>query len=143
MSSRKCATICHISLICDMPLFIYKSKPHGNGPAAMKKDTIDKLIGRIDHIKEEDLQRFFVKLAEQQGFFQQVFEAIQEGLILLDNKGRLLYFPGQGLLMGHDPAEPDRRLPGHGNLLPGTQIPEHFHFPHRQQKPGPPGPDTG
>lgn len=34
----------------------------------MKKDTIDKLIGRIDHIKEEDLQRFFVKLAEQQGF---------------------------------------------------------------------------
>ena len=87
MSSRKCATICHISLICDMPLFIYKSKPHGNGPAAMKKDTIDKLIGRIDHIKEEDLQRFFVKLAEQQGFFQQVFEAIQEGLILLDNKG--------------------------------------------------------
>ena len=81
MSSRKCATICHISLICDMPLFIYKSKPHGNGPAAMKKDTIDKLIGRIDHIKEEDLQRFFVKLAEQQGFFQQVFEAIQEGLI--------------------------------------------------------------
>lgn len=58
MSSRKCVTICHISLICDMPLFIYKSKPHGNGPAAMKKDTIDKLIGRIDHIKEEDLQRF-------------------------------------------------------------------------------------
>ena len=91
MSSRKCATICHISLICDMPLFIYKSKPHGNGPAAMKKDTIDKLIGRIDHIKEEDLQRFFVKLAEQQGFFQQVFEAIQEGLILLDNKGKILF----------------------------------------------------
>ena len=91
MSSRKCATICHISLICDLPLFIYKSKPHGNGPAAMKKDTIDKLIGRIDHIKEEDLQRFFVKLAEQQGFFQQVFEAIQEGLILLDNKGKILF----------------------------------------------------
>ena len=73
-----------------MPLFIYKSKPHGNGPAAMKKDTIDKLIGRIDHIKEEDLQRFFVKLAEQQGF-SLVFEAIQEGLILLDNKGKILF----------------------------------------------------
>lgn len=57
----------------------------------MKKDTIDKLIGRIDHIKEEDLQRFFVKLAEQQGFFQQVFEAIQEGLILLDSKGKILF----------------------------------------------------
>ena len=51
MSSRKCATICHISLICDMPLFIYKSKPHGNGPAAMKKDTIDKLIGRPGSIR--------------------------------------------------------------------------------------------
>lgn len=57
----------------------------------MKKNTIDKLIGRIDHIQEEDLQRFFVKLAEQQGFFQQVFESIQEGLILLDNKGKILF----------------------------------------------------
>lgn len=89
MSSRKCVTICHISLICDIPLFIYRASPDGN--AAMKKDTIDKLIGRIDHIKEEDLQRFFVKLAEQQGFFQQVFEAIQEGLILLDSKGKILF----------------------------------------------------
>lgn len=57
----------------------------------MKKDTIDKLIGRIAHIKEEDLQRFFVKLAEQQGFFQQVFESIQEGLILLNSKGTVLF----------------------------------------------------
>lgn len=57
----------------------------------MKKDTIDKLIDRIDHIKEEDLQRFFVKLAEQQGFFQQVFESIQEGLILLDSTGKILF----------------------------------------------------
>ena len=54
----------------------------------MKKDTIDKLIGRIDHIKEEDLQRFFVKLAEQQGFFQQVFEA-SKGKILFVNQAAL------------------------------------------------------
>lgn len=57
----------------------------------MKKDTIDKLINRIGHIKEQDLQRFFVKLAEQQGFFQQVFESIQEGLILLNSTGRILF----------------------------------------------------
>ncbi len=57
----------------------------------MKQDTIDKLIGRIAHINEEDLQRFFIRLAEQQGFFRQVFEAIQEGLILLDAKGELLF----------------------------------------------------
>lgn len=57
----------------------------------MKKDTLNKLINRIDHIKEKDLQRFFVKLAEQQGFFQQVFEAIQEGLILLDGTGEVLF----------------------------------------------------
>lgn len=122
--------------------------------AAMKKDTIDKLIDRIDHIKEEDLQRFFVKLAEQQGFFQQVFESIQEGLILLDSKGkilfvnqrrsssstrspntsrrRLLHLPGPRLLLEHGPAKPYRRFPGCGNLLPGAQIPEYFHFPHRQ-----------
>ncbi len=57
----------------------------------MKQDTIDKLIGRMAHINEEDLQRFFIRLAEQQGFFRQVFEAIQEGLILLDAEGELLF----------------------------------------------------
>ncbi len=57
----------------------------------MKQDTIDKLIGRLAHINEEDLQRLFIKLAEQQGFFRQVFEAIQEGLILLDSDGEVLF----------------------------------------------------
>lgn len=77
--------------------------------AAMKKDTIDKLIDRIDHIKEEDLQRFFVKLAEQQGFFQQVFESIQEGLILLDSKGKIL-FVNQAALKLFD-KEPEHITP--------------------------------
>lgn len=75
----------------------------------MKKDTIDKLIDRIDHIKEEDLQRFFVKLAEQQGFFQQVFESIQEGLILLDSKGKIL-FVNQAALKLFD-KEPEHITP--------------------------------
>lgn len=106
MSSRKCVTICHISLICDIPLFIYRASPDGNGTAAMKKDTIDKLIGRIDHIKEENLQRFFVKLAEQQGFFQQVFEAIQEGLILLDSRGKILFVNQAALkLLDKEPGQ--------------------------------------
>ena len=78
----------------------------------MKKDTIDKLIGRIDHIKEEDLQRFFVKLAEQQGFFQQVFEAIQEGLILLDSKGT-----SASSWAGTAPGTPSSRA---GPPFPGT-----------------------
>lgn len=82
------------------------ASPEGNGTATMKKDTIDKLIGRIDHIKEEDLQRFFVKLAEQQGFFQQVFEAIQEGLILLDSQGKILFVNQAALkLLDKEPGQ--------------------------------------
>ena len=113
--------------------------------AAMKKDTIDKLIDRIDHIKEEDLQRFFVKLAEPWGFFQQVFESIQEGLmLLLDSRekscsstrrrsssstrsplhhaGGLLHLPGPRLLLEHGPAKPYRHFRDVEIFYPGTQI---------------------
>ena len=85
----------------------------------MKKDTIDKLIGRIDHIKEEDLQRFFVKLAEQQGFFQQVFEAIQEGLILLDSKGKIL-FVNQAALKLLDRSRRKTSASSWAGTAPGT-----------------------
>ncbi len=57
----------------------------------MKKNTLHKLLDHIDHIDGEDLQRFFVKLAEKQGFFQQVFEAIRDGLILLDDKSNIQF----------------------------------------------------
>ena len=117
----------------------------------MKKDTID--------IKEEDLQRFFVKLAEQQGFFQQVFEAIQEGLILLDSKGKILFVNQAALklldkergqitpedfciFLGRD-CTWDTIQQSRGDFLSGAQIPEHFHLPHRRQEPGPSDPDTG
>lgn len=57
----------------------------------MKKETVEKLINRIEHLDNAELQSFLLKLSEQKGFFQQVFEVLQEGIILLDTAGRVVY----------------------------------------------------
>ena len=57
----------------------------------MKKGTVEKLITRLGHLDNSELQAFLLKLSEQKGFFQQVFEALQEGVILLDTSGKIVY----------------------------------------------------
>lgn len=57
----------------------------------MKKETVEKLIDRIGHLENKELQAFLLKLSEQKGFFQQVFEVLQEGIILLDTGGHVVY----------------------------------------------------
>ncbi|MEG0025346.1 MAG: ATP-binding protein [Akkermansia sp.] len=57
----------------------------------MKKETLDKLIDRLDHMDSNSVQNFLLKLAEQKGFFQQVFEVLKEGIILLNGTGTLVF----------------------------------------------------
>jgi nitrogen fixation/metabolism regulation signal transduction histidine kinase len=57
----------------------------------MKKETVKKLINRLDHLDYSEVQAFLLKLSEQKGFFQQVFEVLKEGVILLDAHGNLVY----------------------------------------------------
>ena len=57
----------------------------------MKSGFVEKLIGRLGRIGPEDVQNYFLRLAQEKGFLETVFNAIQEGIIVTDSKGRITY----------------------------------------------------
>ena len=57
----------------------------------MKSGFLEKLIGRLGRIAPEEVQNYLIRLAEEKGFFETVFNAIQEGIIVTDSNGRITY----------------------------------------------------
>jgi len=57
----------------------------------MKAGFLEKLIGRLGKIGPEDVQNYFLRLAQEKGFLETVFNAIQEGIIVTDASGRITY----------------------------------------------------
>jgi two-component system, sporulation sensor kinase E len=57
----------------------------------MKAGFLEKLIERLGRIGPEDVQNYFLLLAQEKGFLETVFNAIQEGIIVTDSNGRITY----------------------------------------------------
>ena len=57
----------------------------------MKSEFIDKVLARIDKIDSGSLQTYFLRLAQEKGVMETIFQAIQEGIIVLDGKGHISY----------------------------------------------------
>jgi two-component system, sporulation sensor kinase E len=57
----------------------------------MKAGFLEKLIERLGRIGPEDVQNYFLRLAQEKGVLETVFNAIQEGIIVTDSKGRITY----------------------------------------------------
>jgi len=57
----------------------------------MKAGFVEKLIGRLGKIDANDVQNYFLRLAQEKGFLETVFNAIQEGIIVTDVSGRITY----------------------------------------------------
>ncbi len=57
----------------------------------MKSGFLDKLITRLDKIEPADVQRFITRLVQEKGFLESVFEALQEGVLILDPEGNITY----------------------------------------------------
>ena len=57
----------------------------------MKAGFVEKLIGRLGKIGPEEVQNYFLRLAQEKGFLETVFNSIQEGIIVTDSKGRITY----------------------------------------------------
>jgi len=60
----------------------------------MKKGFIDKLIDRIDRIEPGDARQVMLRLVAEKGFLEKVFEALQEGMVVIDPDGLVLYLNG-------------------------------------------------
>src|SRR5262252_10618162 len=57
----------------------------------MKAGFLEKLIERLGRVGPEDVQNYFLRLAQEKGFLETVFNAIQEGIVVTDSRGRITY----------------------------------------------------
>ena len=72
----------------------------------MKAGFLEKLIERLGRIGPRDVQNYFLRLAQEKGFLETVFNAIQEGIIVTDSKGRITYLNDAACsLFGIDPSD--------------------------------------
>jgi two-component system, sporulation sensor kinase E len=57
----------------------------------MKSGFLEKIIERIDRLDPGSLQSQFLRLASEKGFLETIFHALQEGLLVLDGEGKIVY----------------------------------------------------
>jgi two-component system, sporulation sensor kinase E len=57
----------------------------------MKQGFFDKLVDRLDHLDSGSLQAYFLRLAKEKGLMETIFQALEEGLIVLDPKAKISY----------------------------------------------------
>ena len=57
----------------------------------MKPGFLEKLIGRLGRIGPEEVQNYLLRLAQDKGFLETIFNSIQEGIIVTDANGRITY----------------------------------------------------
>lgn len=57
----------------------------------MKSGFLDKLVDRLDRLDPKSLQTHFLRLVQEKGLLETIFQSIQEGVIVVDGSGRLNY----------------------------------------------------
>ena len=53
----------------------------------MKPGFLGKLVARLDKVDQSEVQQIVTRLIREKGFLEKVFEALQEGVIILDPQG--------------------------------------------------------
>jgi two-component system, sporulation sensor kinase E len=57
-----------------------------------KSNFLDKVLGRIGRLDAEGLQNVVQRLAHERAFLETLFNAIEDGVLVVDETGRILYF---------------------------------------------------
>lgn len=57
----------------------------------MKSGFLEKLIERLGRVGPEEVQNYLLRLAQEKGFLETIFNSIQEGIIVTDAQGRITY----------------------------------------------------
>src|SRR3569832_283461 len=60
--------------------------------AAGKSSFLDKVLGRIGRLDAEGLQTIVQRLARERSFLETLFNTIEDGVLVIDENGRVLYF---------------------------------------------------
>lgn len=57
----------------------------------MKQGFFDRLVDRLDHLDKGSLQNYFLRLAQEKGLMETIFQALEEGIIVLDPEAKIGY----------------------------------------------------
>lgn len=57
----------------------------------MKSGFFDKLIDRLDKLDPQSLQAQFLRLAQERGLLETIFQSLHEGVVVIDGRGRVDY----------------------------------------------------
>jgi PAS domain S-box-containing protein len=60
----------------------------------LKPGFLDKLLARLDRIDPAEARQLLDRLVREKGFLEQVFEALHEGVIVLDEDGEITFING-------------------------------------------------
>ena len=60
-------------------------------PAGTKSGFLDKVLGRISRLDAEGLQAVVQRLARERSFLETLFNRIEDGVVVTDEEGRVLY----------------------------------------------------
>lgn len=84
--------------------------------ATAKSSFLDKVLGRIGRLDAEGLQTVVQRLARERSFLETLFNTIEDGVLVVDERGRIIYF-NQAVtrLLGLQPSVEGQLL---GEILP-------------------------
>jgi PAS domain S-box-containing protein len=60
--------------------------------AAVPSSFLDKVLGRIGRLDAQGLQTVVQRLARERQFLETLFNAIEDGVLVVDEQGRIIYF---------------------------------------------------
>jgi PAS domain S-box-containing protein len=65
---------------------------YASGLMASKSSFLDKVLDRIGRLDNEGLQTVVQRLARERSFLETLFNTIEDGVLVVDENGRILYF---------------------------------------------------
>ena len=77
----------------------------------LKSNFLDKVLGRIGRLDTEGLQTVVQRLANERSFLETLFNTIEDGVLVVDELGRIIYF-NQAVtrLIGLQPDEEEQHI---------------------------------
>lgn len=95
---------------------------------AAKSSFLDKVLGRISRLDREGLQSVVQRLARERSFLETLFNTIEDGVLVVDEDGRILYF--NQAVMRFLGLKPDVEGEQITNFIPELDWQKISHFDH-------------
>ncbi|CAI9084670.1 PAS domain-containing sensor histidine kinase [Candidatus Methylacidiphilum fumarolicum] len=57
----------------------------------MRHSFLSKLLGKFERVGPHEIQNVFLRLVKEKGFLEAIFNSLQEGVVVLDNRGKIQY----------------------------------------------------